>query len=207
MKEGEVRRIIVHTDASDQQYVQLRLICIIPECWPENEDEETQQTSVDGDDEAESDADDGDDLLEISIEYDDNNGGHDTHQTSAGTAASPQATNSSSPAIGAHRPQQTSDGFSVSPMGVRYRITREGTGRVPTLDQRVKYDFAIVEDESAQFDGGDEADELNGAVIRLSAVRDWFDEALLSMRDGEVRHIIDPHGGYVQLRLIGILDG
>jgi len=93
--------------------------------------------------------------------------------------------------------------FTVMPSGARYRIVTEGTGRVPTLNDTVKFYEIWWRD---RFDGRDKRYDLRGAVYRVSDLYGWEREALLSMREGEVRQIIPPPGfvRYVELRLVSI---
>ncbi|CEM05796.1 unnamed protein product [Vitrella brassicaformis CCMP3155] len=97
------------------------------------------------------------------------------------------------------------DGFTVTPLGNRYRIVTDGTGRVPTNynNDRVKYDWITWCDA---FDGQDKYYDDRGRVGRVSGLYGWLREAVLSMSEGEVRQIILPagYGRYVQLRLISI---
>ncbi|CEM05790.1 unnamed protein product [Vitrella brassicaformis CCMP3155] len=106
-----------------------------------------------------------------------------------------------------HGAQQTSDidGFIEMPSGVRYRIVTEGTGRVPTLNDRVKTDTIAWSDG---FDGRKKAFDYRGEVRRVSDLAEWWRKAVLPMREGEVRQIKLPRGypypRYVELRLISI---
>jgi len=94
-----------------------------------------------------------------------------------------------------------SEGFTVTPLGARYRIITPGTGRVPTANDRVKVDTIAWRDA---FDGRDKAYDVRGWVRRVSDFGyELLREAVLSMREGETRQIIaGPR--YIQLRLISI---
>jgi len=98
-----------------------------------------------------------------------------------------------------------SDDFTVMASGARYRIVTEGTGRVPTLNDRVKYDCIAWRDA---FDGQDKFYDLRGAVRCVSDfLTGVVREAVLSMREGEVRQIITSTGyadRYHQLHLVSI---
>ncbi|CEM38786.1 unnamed protein product [Vitrella brassicaformis CCMP3155] len=103
------------------------------------------------------------------------------------------------------------DGFTVMPSGLRYRIVTPGTGRAPTLNDTVEYDYIGWYDA---FDGRDKACDRRGLVIRVSDRGALFREAMLPMREGEVRQIILPIESdgpryrttrYRQLRLIRIV--
>jgi len=74
---------------------------------------------------------------------------------------------------------------------------------VPTLNDTVKFYEIWWRD---RFDGRDKRYDLRGAVYRVSDLYGWEREALLSMREGEVRQIIPPPGfvRYVELRLVSI---
>jgi len=100
--------------------------------------------------------------------------------------------------------QQTANGFTVTPLGNRYRIVTEGTDRVPTANDRVKLDVTWWYDA---FDGRDKRDDYRD-VDRVSNLPfAWERGALLEMREGETRQIILPpryYGRYSQLRLISI---
>ncbi|CEL94698.1 unnamed protein product [Vitrella brassicaformis CCMP3155] len=105
-----------------------------------------------------------------------------------------------------HGAQQTSDsdGFTVTPLGVRYRIVTEGTG----ICARFKFDWVGWRDA---FDGRDKLIDQRGEVWRVSDRPEWLREALLSMNEGEVRQIIVPARyefflRYVQLRLVSIIE-
>ncbi|CEM29355.1 unnamed protein product [Vitrella brassicaformis CCMP3155] len=92
----------------------------------------------------------------------------------------------------------------LSSTGQLYEVVQEGGGRVPTLDDTVKVD--IIEWRDA-FDGRDKVIDSRGLVYRASAQREWFREALLSMRTGEVRQIKVPYVSYpryFRLRLVSI---
>ncbi|CEM38754.1 unnamed protein product [Vitrella brassicaformis CCMP3155] len=104
-------------------------------------------------------------------------------------------------------PNSNGDGFSVSPLGNRYRIVTEGTGRVPTLNDRVKVDDIWWRDA---FDSQNNAFFDRRGKVWLAS--DWVGclrEAMLSMREGETRQVIIPaddryYPRYVQLRLVSI---
>mmetsp|Transcript_27438 Transcript_27438/g.78968 ORF Transcript_27438/g.78968 Transcript_27438/m.78968 type:complete len:151 (+) Transcript_27438:243-695(+) len=101
-------------------------------------------------------------------------------------------------------PMTTNNGpaFTMTPLGARYRIVTEGTGRVPTLNDRVKYDRIWWGDA---FDGRDKVYDDRGRVWRVYDRYYWLNEALLEMRVGEVRQITMPYGApYRQLRLVSI---
>ncbi|CEM32330.1 unnamed protein product [Vitrella brassicaformis CCMP3155] len=105
-----------------------------------------------------------------------------------------------------HGAQQTSgDGFIEMPSGNRYRIVTEGTGGVPTANDRIKYDYIAWRDG---FDGREKSIDSRGRVGRVSDAAEWWREAMLSMREGETRQTIRPakyhYGRYVELRLISI---
>ncbi|CEM38824.1 unnamed protein product [Vitrella brassicaformis CCMP3155] len=87
--------------------------------------------------------------------------------------------------------------------GYRYEVVEEGTGRVPSLNDTVKYDWIEWRDA---FDGRDKVFDRRGEVYRVSVYSGWFREALLEMREGEVRQIKVPYGRgpYRQLRLVSI---
>ncbi|CEM38800.1 unnamed protein product [Vitrella brassicaformis CCMP3155] len=87
--------------------------------------------------------------------------------------------------------------------GYPYEVVQEGTGRVPTINDRVKFDRAEWRDA---FDGQNKAYDYRGAVYRVSDLYGWLRELFLSMREGEVRHIKVPDGPepYRELRLISI---
>jgi len=97
------------------------------------------------------------------------------------------------------------DGFIEMPSGARYRIVTDGTGRVPTNYNRVKTDEIRWFDG---FDGRDKRYDHPGEVSRVSLMYEWEREAVVSMRDGEVRQIILPDSRfgapYVELRLVSI---
>ncbi|CEM05759.1 unnamed protein product [Vitrella brassicaformis CCMP3155] len=103
-------------------------------------------------------------------------------------------------------PMTTNNGpaFTMTPLGARYRIVTEGTGRVPTANDRVKAEWDVWRDRS---DGQDKAYDFRGLVCPVSRLNEWRREAVLSMREGEVRQIIEPDGffgRYVELRLVSI---
>ncbi|CEM38756.1 unnamed protein product [Vitrella brassicaformis CCMP3155] len=105
-----------------------------------------------------------------------------------------------------HGAQQTSDsdGFTSIPFGDWYRIVTEGSGRVPTLNDSVRYDWIAWCDA---FDGQRRVYDRRGWVYRVSDMGGWLREAVLSMRVGEVRQIKLPDDyidRYAQLRLISI---
>ncbi|CEM38829.1 unnamed protein product [Vitrella brassicaformis CCMP3155] len=90
------------------------------------------------------------------------------------------------------------------PSGYRYEVVQEGTGRAPTRDDRVRFDEIGWRDA---FDGRVKAYDDRGLVKRVSDLRGWLIEALLSMKEGEIRRITVPNGYYApyrQLRLISI---
>mmetsp|Transcript_17933 Transcript_17933/g.43124 ORF Transcript_17933/g.43124 Transcript_17933/m.43124 type:complete len:119 (-) Transcript_17933:525-881(-) len=90
------------------------------------------------------------------------------------------------------------------PSGARHRVVQEGTGRTPTLNDTVKIDWVVWCDA---FVGQDTALDFLGAVFSVSDLNEWEREALMSMREGEVRQIKVPDlydPPYVQLRLISI---
>ena len=100
--------------------------------------------------------------------------------------------------------------FSVAPRsgtlpsyGFPFEVVEEGTGRVPTLNDRVKFDYISWSDA---FDGQNKAYDYRGLRDRVSDWADWLSEALLSMKVGEVRQIklSATYVYYVQLRLISI---
>ncbi|CEM38748.1 unnamed protein product [Vitrella brassicaformis CCMP3155] len=93
------------------------------------------------------------------------------------------------------------DGFVRLPSGARHRVVQEGTGRVPTANNRVKYDEIGWFDA---FDGQVKYIDERGRVGRVSNLPDWLREAMLSMREGETRQIIGRAGYYHQLRLVSI---
>ncbi|CEM38830.1 unnamed protein product [Vitrella brassicaformis CCMP3155] len=95
------------------------------------------------------------------------------------------------------------EGFVRLPTGAYHKVVEEGTGRVPTLNDRVKFDWIAWRDA---FDGQNKAFDDRGWVIRVSDWAEWFREAMLSMREGEVRRIRLPDVDirYRQLRLISI---
>ncbi|CEM29653.1 unnamed protein product [Vitrella brassicaformis CCMP3155] len=94
------------------------------------------------------------------------------------------------------------DGFTVTPCGIRYRIVREGTGKVPTVNDMVKLHWATWTDG---FHGKRNAMELPGLVIRVAGENDCEKAMLGSMREGEIRQFIDPQlKRYVEMRLISI---
>jgi len=96
------------------------------------------------------------------------------------------------------------EGFVRLPSGRYHKVVQEGTGRVPTADQRVKFDEIGFTDA---FDGQNKVSDYREWVIRVFDGIEWFREAVLSMREGEVREIITPIGSaptYRQLRLISI---
>mmetsp|Transcript_27442 Transcript_27442/g.78982 ORF Transcript_27442/g.78982 Transcript_27442/m.78982 type:complete len:95 (+) Transcript_27442:492-776(+) len=91
--------------------------------------------------------------------------------------------------------------------GVRYRIVTEGTGRVTTLNDRVKFDGIAWGDA---FDGQDKRIDRRGEVCCVTDTVGWLREAVLSMREGEMRRIVltdDRYvGRYVQLHLVSIIE-
>ncbi|CEM05786.1 unnamed protein product [Vitrella brassicaformis CCMP3155] len=98
------------------------------------------------------------------------------------------------------------DGFVQRPSGALHKVVRQGSGRAPTANDRVKYDVIEWRDG---FDGQFIYYDHRGVVARVSDERDWWREAVLSMREGEIRQIKVPdgyRGWYRQLRLIGIMD-
>jgi len=137
-------------------------------------------------------------------------GGAPVGTAAAGTAG-PQPSGTQQPAINttAAHPPSDSDGFTVNALGNLYRVVQEGTGRVPTVnDQYVEYDWLSWRDA---FDGQDIIDDARGVVecvsdLNVSYRCQWLSEALLSMREGEVRQIRQPGfpPAYVQLRLVSI---
>ncbi|CEM38729.1 unnamed protein product [Vitrella brassicaformis CCMP3155] len=127
----------------------------------------------------------------------------------SGPAAAAAAAAAAAPAAGgdgaaASNGDNIPDGYVRLPSGARYRIVTEGTGRVPTLNDRIKHDEIGWSDG---FNGRDKSYDFHGVVTRVSDERDWWREAVLSMREGETRQIIEPAGSYspyVQLRLVSI---
>ena len=96
------------------------------------------------------------------------------------------------------------DDFIVTELGYRYRIVTEGTGRVPTVSDCVKVDHIGWDDA---FDGQVKCYDYRGVVNLVSDLFEWYREAMLSMREGEVRQIRLPPGygaPYLQLRLVSI---
>ncbi|CEM38818.1 unnamed protein product [Vitrella brassicaformis CCMP3155] len=92
----------------------------------------------------------------------------------------------------------------TSRYGYRYEVVQEGTGRVPTLFDTVKIDRIAWDDG---FDGQRKACDVHGEVIRVSGRGEWKREALLAMREGEIRRITAPPrypARFRQLRLISI---
>mmetsp|Transcript_27443 Transcript_27443/g.78990 ORF Transcript_27443/g.78990 Transcript_27443/m.78990 type:complete len:94 (+) Transcript_27443:492-773(+) len=90
--------------------------------------------------------------------------------------------------------------------GVRYRIVTEGTGRVTTLNDRVKFDGIAWGDA---FDGQDKRIDRRGEVCCVTDTVGWLREAVLSMRGEEVRRVMLPPGWYApyrQLHLVSILE-
>ncbi|CEM38808.1 unnamed protein product [Vitrella brassicaformis CCMP3155] len=117
---------------------------------------------------------------------------------SHGATLRPQGANSNTSSDG-----NSHEGFVRIPSGAYHKVVQEGTGRVPTATDRVKYNHISWSDA---FDGQNKAYEERGRVNRVSDWVLWEREALLSMPEGEVRQIIVPatHGAYVQLHLISI---
>ena len=76
---------------------------------------------------------------------------------------------------------------------------------MPTLNDRVKIDRIAWSDA---FNGQDKDYDRRGVVVCVSDGVGWWREAMLSMREGEVRRIILPDGRsnfpYRLLRLISI---
>jgi len=135
-----------------------------------------------------------------------NSGGAPVRTSAAGTAGPQPSGTQQQQSANTTAAQRASniDGFTVTPLGVRYRIVTEGTGRWPTDTDRIKYDRIGWRDA---FDGRDKVCEDRGAVWRVSSTGWWLREAMLSMREGEVRQIIVPAiyaVCYFQLRLIRI---
>ncbi|CEM38720.1 unnamed protein product [Vitrella brassicaformis CCMP3155] len=107
--------------------------------------------------------------------------------------------------------QQTANSSSVGrrtgtlPSGAQYEVVQEGTGRVPTPNDRVKFDDIEWVDG---FNGRDKFVDYRGRVDRVSDLFfAWEGDAVLSMREGETRQITLPPGyiaRYIQLRLISI---
>ncbi|CEM38766.1 unnamed protein product [Vitrella brassicaformis CCMP3155] len=89
------------------------------------------------------------------------------------------------------------------PSGARHRVVQEGAGRVPTPEDPVKVDLISWFDA---FDGREKWADIRGEVYRVSDLYECEREAVLSMREGEVRQIIAPggYGPYIELRLISI---
>jgi len=106
------------------------------------------------------------------------------------------------PFIGGGAPLRRRTGTLPS-SGYPYEVVQEGTGRVPTLNDTVKFYEIWWRD---RFDGRDKRYDLRGAVYRVSDLYGWLRELFLSMREGEVRHIKVPDGPepYRELRLISI---
>ncbi|CEM02272.1 unnamed protein product [Vitrella brassicaformis CCMP3155] len=117
----------------------------------------------------------------------------------------PQANNNPL-AIAAHGTQQASVSrcSGTLPCGVPYEVVREGSGRTPTAFERVTYDDIAWTD---RFEGNRIAWRNSGAECRVSDWSEWMREALLEMREGEVRRVNDDrYGRFVQLQLVRILD-
>jgi len=91
----------------------------------------------------------------------------------------------------------------TSPSGCQHEVVQEGTGNVPALNDSVEVDIDVWRDA---FDGNNKVFHGRAGVCRVSSLWCWLDEALLQMREGETRRLIDPYGSFTQLRLIGILD-
>mmetsp|Transcript_1726 Transcript_1726/g.4774 ORF Transcript_1726/g.4774 Transcript_1726/m.4774 type:complete len:131 (+) Transcript_1726:741-1133(+) len=104
-------------------------------------------------------------------------------------------------------------GFPITemPSGALHQTIREGSpsGRTPTsIDQTVVYDYTTV----GHGIGGRQ--QRLGEIRQLSDLHEWLREAMMAMREGEVRRIMLPccscEGGgtaapYVELHLISIL--
>ncbi|CEM32327.1 unnamed protein product [Vitrella brassicaformis CCMP3155] len=100
----------------------------------------------------------------------------------------------------------TDDGFVQHLSGALHKVVRQGSGRVPTANDTVKFDEIGWFDD---FHGQEKAFDDRGFEWRVSDLADWWREAILSMREGEVRQIIRPARysvRYLQLRLIGIIN-
>ena len=83
-------------------------------------------------------------------------------------------------------------------------MVQEGTGEVPTLLDTVKIDRIQWRDA---FDGQDKACDFRGLVESVSGRGQWKRDALLSMKEGEIRRITAPNrypARYRQLHLISI---
>jgi len=118
---------------------------------------------------------------------------------SHGATLQPQTANGSTSEGNGH------EGFMLYPSGAYHKVVQEGTGRVPTLNDRIKHDQSTWRDG---FEGQDKAYAERGEEWRVSDRSGWLREAWLSMREGEVRQIIlpyDSYGTYNQLRLISII--
>jgi len=135
-----------------------------------------------------------------------NSGGAPVRTSAAGTAGPQPSGTQQQQSANTTAAQRASniDGFTVTPLGVRYRIVTEGTG----ICARFKFDWVGWRDA---FDGRDKLIDQRGEVWRVSDRPEWLREALLSMNEGEVRQIIVPARyefflRYVQLRLVSIIE-
>ncbi|CEM36866.1 unnamed protein product [Vitrella brassicaformis CCMP3155] len=86
---------------------------------------------------------------------------------------------------GGSQQRQDEQGFTLCPSGARHKVLVEGTGNVPTLDQRIEYDESLWPD-------GFHTDDQTGVTIqgrevseRVSELDEYEREAFLSMREGE----------------------
>ncbi|CEM38822.1 unnamed protein product [Vitrella brassicaformis CCMP3155] len=93
----------------------------------------------------------------------------------------------------------------TSRYGYPYQVVEEGTGRRPKAGTLNLLKFDRIGWSDA-FDGQSKAYDLLGVVRRVSGRAGWLDEALLSMKEGEVRNVTvpDEYAPYVELRLISI---
>ena len=123
---------------------------------------------------------------------------------SHGATLRPQAANSNTSSDGSSH-----EGFVRIPSGAYHKVVEEGTGRVPKDNDTVKVDIFAWRYAFDAFDSQNMSSDLPEEVCRVADWDEWYREAFLSMRVGEVRRIKlpdgVPFGPYIQLRLVSIL--
>ncbi|CEM05778.1 unnamed protein product [Vitrella brassicaformis CCMP3155] len=97
------------------------------------------------------------------------------------------------------------EGFTLYPSGAYHQVVKEGSGPNPTLTQHVKYEYVEWSHGFYKYT----TTSRRGRTVRVSDLSEVYREAILSMREGELRRLIvtdTPDGKYIELRLISIMD-
>ncbi len=88
--------------------------------------------------------------------------------------------------------QTSTDGFTTTPSGLKYKITKQGTGRKPKVGQMVSVHYTGVLESGKKFDSSlDRKEPITFSVGTGKVIKGW-DEGILLLNDGSKATFIIP---------------